>query len=387
MGSKTRRWIGPLLAALTTATAPASAKVLFTGYGDFQATPQGAYKIGGPPSVLKNFGLGPETLETRGFAINSLGLFATTALSDRTRLQMDVTYRDIGNSVKTIRIQYAYLEQKAWDATFRAGKITLPFGWYNQNRFYPFQRPSITGPVFQSAILGLPIADIGASAERTFDLGAAALTADVYAVNGYGPSPGSTDTFRSASLPGALTISNNLGSVDANHKVAVGGRLDLSPRGAPESSVGASYYRGEWDPAGQRLLQMAGAHAHGQWAGVEGLAEYLHLSVQGDHGFAANLGSQDWSTDGFFVETDYHGLKPRGRELTPWARYEYTVSRGSGGGGRERLSVAAGGVALRVMDGLIAKAEFDSLSYRLPFAAGDVTLSGYTLTLGLTATF
>ena len=45
------------------------------------------------------------------------------------------------------------------------------------------------------------------------------------------------------------------------------------------------------------------------------------------------------------------------------------------------------GAALQVMDGLTAKGEFDTLYYRLPFAAGDVTLNGYALTFGLTATF
>jgi hypothetical protein len=369
------------------AVPPAAAKVVFTGYGDFRAVPQGSFRVDGPRSALANFGLGPERVEARGFSVDSLGLFATTSLSDRTRLQMDVTYRDIGQDAKTIRIQYAYLESEAWGAKFRAGKITLPFGWYNEHRFYPFQRPSISGPIFQSAILGLPMADIGASARKTFPVGPAALSADVYAVNGYGPVPGSTDSFRSASLPGGLTIARNIGSADPNHKIAVGGRLDLSPADDDADGLGASYYRGEWDPAGRNLFQMAGAHARGRWGGLEALAEYTRLIVQGDRGFAANLGSPDWSMGSLFAEADWHGLAVRGRALTPWARYERAVSRGSSGGSRERLWAASGGAALQVLPGLAVKAEFDDLSYRLPFPAGDVTLSGYSLTLGLTATY
>src|SRR6266550_491933 len=76
--------------------ARAQAKVAFSGYADFQAVPQGAFKIDGPPSVLSSFGLGPERIESRGAAIDSIGLFATTSLDDNTRMMLDVTYRDVG---------------------------------------------------------------------------------------------------------------------------------------------------------------------------------------------------------------------------------------------------------------------------------------------------
>ncbi len=332
-------YIAPLLAAL--AAAPARAKVAFTGYGDFQAVPQGAFRIDGPAAALKGFGLAPERVEARGFSVAALGLFATTSLSDSSRFQMDVTYRDIGEDAKTVRVQYAYLEQEAWGATFRAGKITLPFGWYNQNRFYPFQRPSVSGPVFQSSILGLPIADIGASAEKAVLVGDAVLTADLYAVNGYGPVPGSTGTFRSASLPGGLTIAGNIGRANANHDVAVGGRLELAAASARDDAVGASYYRGAWDPGGRHLFQMAGAHLRGRRGRASVLAEYLRLMVEGDEGFAANLGSRDWHTDSFFVEADVDAPPVRGRALTPWVRYERALSAGSSGGPAERLGAAS----------------------------------------------
>lgn len=370
------------------ACAPASAKVVFTGYADFATTPQGAFRIDGPPSVLSGFGLGPQRIETRGSGINALGLFASTSLNDSARLQMDVTYRNIGATAKTISIQYAYLEYSAYDGQARVGKITLPFGWYNQNRFYPFQRPSISAPLFQSAILGLPIADIGAAAGRPFELGSVVATADVYAVNGYGPVPGSTATFRSSALPGGLTIANNLGSSDANHKVAAGARLDLAHKDIKDTSVGASYYRGEWDTAGRNLFQMAGAHLRANAAGCELLAEFLSLRVKGDQGFAANLGSPDWRTDGFFAELDYHRLSVRGKPATPWVRFEDYFSRAQGGGGREALWEASGGASILLIDGVTAKFEADDLYYRLPFQGkGDLTLMGYTLQLGLTVTF
>lgn len=385
--SRMRRAACAVLGAL--ACAPAAAKVVFTGYADFATTPQGSFKIDGPPSVLSGFGVGPEKIETRGSGINALGLFASTSLSDDAHLQMDVTYRNIGATAKTISIQYAYLEYSAYDGQARVGKITLPFGWYNQNRFYPFQRPSISAPLFQSAILGLPIADIGAAAGRPFELGPLTATADVYAVNGYGPVPGSTTTFRSATLPGGLTIANNLGSADANHKVAAGARLDFAHKDFKDSNAGVSYYRGEWDPAGRKLFQMAGAHLRASAAGFEFIGEYLALSVKGDQGLEANLGSPDWRTDGFFAELDYHRLSVRDKTVTPWIRFEDYFSRAQGGGGgREAVWEAAGGTSVQLIDGVLAKFEAADLYYRLPFQGkGDLTLMGYVLQLGLTVTF
>lgn len=385
---RARRASAVSLAVFLALAAPSQAKVVFTGYADFVTTPQGSFKIDGPPAVLSPFGLTPERLETRGSGISALGLFATTSLDDATRLQMDVTYRDIGATAKTVAIQYAYLEHDAFGGQARVGKITLPFGWYNQHHFYGFQRPSISAPVFQGSILGLPMADVGAGVQRPFPVGPLVATVDLYAVNGYGPVPGSTETFRSATLPGGLTIARNVGSTDANHKVALGARVEFSRPDAAETGAGLSYYRGEWDAGGKDLLQLAGAHVHARLAGFELMSEGLLMTVQGDQGFAANLGSRDWRTEGFFVKVDYLRLTAWGKPLTPWVRYEDYFSRGSAGGPREALWEAAGGAALRLSEGVLAKVEVDDLYYRLPFAGkGDLTLTGYSLQLGLTVTF
>lgn len=368
---------------------PARAKVVFTGYGDIQATAQSRYKIDGPASVLNSFKLGAGHLEGRGVAIDALGLFATTSLSDETRVLIDVTYRDIGASARTIRIQYAYIEHAAYDSQFRVGKITLPFNWFNQNRFYGFQRAAITGPVFQSGILGLPMSDIGAAAQKTIDLGEFALTADLYAVNGYGTVPGSTASFRNAGVPGGLTIANNIGSRDGNHRIALGGRLDVAPKALAETSAGVSYYRGEWGTGDARLLQMAGAHLRASWAGVEFLSEYLYMRARADEGMLANLGSKNWRTDGFFVKADYTRLTVFQKPLTVWARFEDYFTHGDDAGrGREALWGAAGGAAVRVKDGVLVKVEASDLYYKLPYQGlGDLKLSGYSLLLGMTVTF
>lgn len=387
-GPHGRRRTAALAAAVLALAPTARAKVVFTGYGDFAATPQAWYRIDGPPSVLGQFGLGSEKIESRGSQINALGLFATTSLSDQARLQMDVTYRDIGQNAKTIRIQYAYLDWAPDYGDFQAGKITLPFGWYNQNRFYPFQRPSIDGPVFVSGILGLPQSDVGGDANKTVALGKWSLRGDLYAVNGYGPVPGSTSTFRSATLPGALTIAGNIGSRNANHKIAVGARAELAHAELKDSSAGVSYYRGEWDPGGQRLFQMAGAHLRASAGGWELLAEYLFLSVKGDDGMRVNFGSPDWRTDGFFAELDDRNPVAWGRKVTPWVRFEDYASRAYGGGpASERLWDLAGGASVQLAEAVALKLEASDLYYALPYAAGPLKLRGYALQAGLTVTF
>lgn len=383
------RWVAAVLAAAAL-SAPAGAKVVFTGYGDFRATPQGRFRIDGPPAFLSTLGLGPEQIETRSNTISALGLFATTSISENAKFQMDLTFRNIGATAKTTAIQYAYVDYAAYGADALFGKITLPFGYYNQNRFYPFQRPSITAPVFQNAILGVPIADVGATVGRPFEIGDAVIKADVYVINGYGALPGSTSTFRSASVPsGALTIANNISGTSSNHRYAFGGRLDVSHKRFEDSSVGVSYYHGEWDPAGRNLFQMANAHVHARAAGFELLAEYLFLNAMGDQGMIQNFGSPAWRTDGFFAELDYDRVSAWGKPVTPWVRWEEYRSHASGAdGGREKLEGVSGGFSVRLQDQVLVKTEGSYLNYHLPFvAANDLVIEGASLQLGLAVTF
>ena len=388
IGSRFGRGVQLSLALLAAIVPRAQAKVVFTGYGDFQADAQGRFTISGPPSVLNTFNLGPGDIEARGSNINALGLFATSQLSDNARVLIDLTFRNIGATTKTTVIQYGYLEYSAYGGQAQAGKITLPFNYYNQNRFYPFQRPSIDGPVFQSAILGLPIADVGASAGRTFDVGdQAAFRADLYAVNGFQSLNGSTTTFRNPGLPGGLTITNNVTGQSANHRVAFGGRLELGPKSLDQDSVGVSYYRDEWDTQGHGLFQMMGAHVHATVAGFDFLTEYLQLDVTNDQGMLTNFGSRNWRTDGFFSELEYKNLSLFSKPVTPWLRLEDYRSHGARGG-REALTDYAGGVSIQVLDTIAAKLEATRLYYRLPYVdVGDLALRGYELLAGLTVTF
>ncbi len=370
----------------------AAAKVAFTGYADFRSTPESTISYQIPKSLAAGLGGPTGRLESRTMAFDSIGLFATTSLAEQTDFLLDVSYRDIGYTTRTLRLQYAYLEHRPAENTMlRAGKIMLPFGYLNQNRYYSFQQSSITAPSFLSSIMGLPIADLGASVRQTLPLGPVAIRAVAYGVNGYGPVPGSRTSFRSPSLPGGISFVNNLGSTDANKKPAGGGRLALQRADGAPGEFGGSYYAGDWDAAGKRLLQMANGHAVLETMGVTAIAEYTHLDVEDDAGMKAvfRSGSGNWRTDGYVAILEYRGLEAAGKPLVPWARAEDYRSRGaSKTATNETLRGYAGGLAWNALAGVTLKAEYNQLSYRVPYIVGDsLAITAASWMLGLSVSF
>lgn len=374
------------IAWLGVAAFPAVAHVAFSGYADFRLMPQATIRLDVPGSAL---GIASGSFEARGANFDAAGLFATTALSDQASFLLDVTYRDIGNTTKTVKLQYAYVEDAVSDGLkVEAGKFMLPIGYLNQNRFYSFQRPSVTPPTFVSAILGLPISDLGVAGEQTLTVGPVRTRLAAYAVNGYGPVPGTATDFRSLSLPGGITIANNLGSANANSKFAGGGRLVLSPASAADNELGGSYYADEWDATGHRFFTMINSHARVVVGPAEVLVEYLHLRVQGDDGMKPAFGDTNWYTDGGFAALEVHGLMAGGRSLTPWGRVEDYRSRGNTGEGAEHLRGYAAGAAWQALDSLALKAEIDQLIYGIPFpAVGHVGINELSYLLGLSISF
>lgn len=375
-----------MAAALLAGVRPAAAKVLFTGYASGMFNLDTNARIYGPPSIL---GATPQgTLRARGFSLDSVGLFATTKVGEDSDFLGDFAYRQIGSTVKDLRIQYAYLDTGlAWQVRLQAGKVTLPLGYYNTRRFYPFQRPEITAPIFQSGILGLPIASAGGVLSRRFESGDDGLDVRVFGVNGYGNVPGSTATFRSASIPGGLAVSNNLGAANNNRDIAVGAQVALNR--ARVGEVGTSYYHGAWDPSGERLFQLAGAHLHWTPGKADILGEYVHLDVTGDEGMLKSVGSTHWLTNGGFVTVSHPLPSVGGKDLVGYARGELYASGATNGlGGHELLRSAATGAAWHLNDSITWKGEYLWLDYRIPMASlPSVTLIGYVAQLGLVVTF
>lgn len=379
---------GAAAAALLAFTAvPGRAKVSFTGYGHFLFTADANLRLFAPAAVLS--GLPEGTHRARGFSTDAVGLFAATPVGEEADFLMDVAYRNIGGTVRELRVQYAYLDTALpWEGVrLQAGKVTLPIGYYNTRRFYPFQRVELSAPLFQSGILGLPIADAGGV--LSYHAEAADLGFDVrfFGVNGYGSVPNSTASFRNASLPGGLAVSNNLTSGNNNRDVALGGQVALSRESNWE--YGVSYYRGAWDRSAERMFQMAGTHFHWTPGKFDVLAEALMLTVDGDEGMMQAFGRQEWGTDGGFLAVSGPVGTVRGSLVSLYGRGElYESGSRDGTGGHELVRSAAAGFSARVNDWITWKGEYLWLDYRVPAArAKALQLMGYTAQFGLVVTF
>lgn len=361
------------------------ARVVFTGYADFAATTQSELRIRGPASVLRSVPEG--RFISRGFSARTLGLFATTQIGADSLFTMDLSQGAIGASVGETLVRYAYLETRpadGWSARF--GKITLPVGFFNSRRFYPFHRAEVTPPVFQSAILGLPIADVGVLAAREFDLGAAALSVEAYAVNGYQNNAQSTSTLRSPTLVGGLTLRSNLRSANNNKEPSGGLSAVVSRPGVGD--VGATIYGGAWDPQGKNAIVLGDVFVHWTPGGLDLLVEYLELHARGDEGLVPNLGSTAWTTRGGFLTLDHPLLRMGTREVRGFARIESYWTQGTAGAGDEALRGAGAGLNAWFSRNCLAKAEIQWLEYRMPFIGNkDLYLDGFLAALSLTVTF
>lgn len=381
------RLLASALLLTASISAPAEAKVAFTGYGNFVMPADSYFKIRGPAAVL---GTTPQgNLISKGFRLDAVGLFATTKVSEDADFLMDLTFRNVGNTVGQTRIQYAYLDTALpwWGLRAQLGRVNLPFNYYNSRRFYPFQRVETSAPVFVNAVLGLPIADAGAVLSRRFELdGGWGLDARAYAVNGYGSLNGSTTTLRSPSLPGGIALSGNLGSSNNNKDVAFGGQVAVSRTGNGEAGV--SYYRGAWDRESRRVLQLAGAHLFWTPGEFDLLAEYLHIHATGDEGMLQTVRSTSWATHGFFATASHPLLRAREREVVGWAHFEnYHTGRASGGPGKEVLRSYSGGLHYPINDAVAVKAEGIYLFYAIPTATQSIIIDGRILQASVVITF
>ncbi len=368
------------------------AKVTFTGYGDLQMTTHSRAKIYGDDAALAAFSLPEQAVESRGFSIPNVGLFATTNLIDNMDLLMDLTFHQLGQNVGQTTIQYVYLQHSPWDDfTYKAGKITLPFGYYNQNRFYSFQRIELSAPTFQSAILGLPISNFGAGAQKRIQLKSMRVDLDAYTVNGYGftPSDKTGTKFRAATLVGGITIAGNVSTRNTNPNLAYGTRVNLAQIGGQPIDTGVSYFAGTWDKSGTKWYQLMNAYYHSDMGKLDLLVEYLHMDVTGDQGFVSSVNDTHYQTDGAFMTASYPLWQVRGMPLSPYIGAEAYVTRGHhSGGGQEKLQGYKGGLCLKPIDALRLKLEYAYLYYNLPLVGkGDLKIQAHTVALMLSTVF
>jgi len=128
------------VAAVAFLAPAAGAKIAFTGYGNLVMPADSYIQVRAPASVL---GGTPEgNLISKGFRLDAVGLFATTRVNDDVDFLVDLTFRNIGNTVGQTRIQYAYLDAALpwWEMRVQAGRVNLPFNYYNSRRPGRFDR-------------------------------------------------------------------------------------------------------------------------------------------------------------------------------------------------------------------------------------------------------
>jgi hypothetical protein len=363
-----------LLAAI--AVSPAQARIVFSGYAETALNLRSATGLSGPSAAQSVFKAATgRDRDQHSVSFPSAGIFADTRVSEQTSFALDVTFRNFGTVTAQTFLQYAYLQyttlEEEW--VFRAGKITVPFGLYNGRRFYPHTRPEVFAPLTQSFVLGLPIADLGASASRSLDLSRIRLELTAYIVNGYGPSPLSSATFRSP-IAGGLSLAPNLRSTDNNDSPAFGGRLRVyEPAGHPVE-FGGSFYRGDWDADGRHAFEMRNLFLTAKAGGAQLWLEAQDLRADGDPGMAAAVGSTDWVTRAFFAIVSYEGAASVSEvPLTPYLQYEKGLSEAQENpAARETLETIGAGVSGRVAENLLLKFGARQARYKLPTPAGSL---------------
>lgn len=378
-----------LLAFLLPAAAPA--KVIFTGYAETRLNAHTEFRILGDPAARGALNIADDAQHrTRAFTFENLGLFATTSVAERMDFKVDFTYRQLGPTVGQLRVQYAYFEHAPTETfDYRVGKITLPFNYYNRNRFYPFQRVELQAPFFLNSILGLPIASVGAHAQQRFETAPARFDLDVYAVNGYAGNQTNGNVFRSAVIPGGAAISNNLAAGNNNGSIAGGARFKAARLGGTDTELGISYYGGAWDTGGRKMLQLFGSHLRAKFRDFELLTELLHMDVAGDAGFATSVDDTHWKTSGYLATISKSGATAFGAPLTPYVAAEGYVSEGHNGkGSQEKLQAYRGGAELKPLENISLKAEYSYLYYGLPFRGlGEIRLWAHQALMAFVVTF
>ncbi len=374
---------------------PLQAKVVFTGYADFRAIPQALTTLDAVDSTLKRLKVTQTETTSRTFGWDALGLFASTSFNDQADFLVDFTYRRIGTKVEETRIQYAYLDYRPWASwDLKLGKITLPIGLYNENYFYPFLRPTITPPIYQTAILGLPIADLGGLIGKTWSWPAMDLSLKLFGVNGYGPSKASGSMFRAGIGVGdGLVLANNVTATNGNEEFSYGGNLGVSLLAERALTIGVSGYWGPWSRDGAHTFAMGNAYLQWSRGRFRFLAEGLRTQTEADQGVLGYFGSKDWGTQGAFTEGSAVLWRRGQDELTFFLGAEINRGEGEGPGarGKEKVQQAHAGLTFKYGDFLWLKGEFNALQYIIPLQEGasvsDLDIQSRQISVSLVVTY
>ena len=297
--------------------------------------------------------VGKKNMNNGFFQIREFSLFFDIAITDKIIASTELEASNNGNAYTA---NYAYVDIQATDnLTFRAGKILVPFLSYNENKpnfkqnlmSQPFTAWNIA-PVNPLALgfHGFGWSDAGAMVNWHTVLGEAGLFDLKFSlINGLGSDSNVLDDNTVQLDAGLMTpvVRTRDGLVqneevnelmDNNNNKATVLKASFKPMSLP-IDFGVSWYRGAWDPAGKKNLQMVGGHLNWLTRNWSLKGEYVIASVEQDAGIdpvadagmvgpaTLNTSTGDYNMNAYYLEASVVPIRwPNDRFLRLVTRYD-----------------------------------------------------------------
>lgn len=288
----TRALLLPLLLAAGVQPAVGQDRLRISGYGNAHFM-----NHDGTPTLVGSTPMDRSFVQLREFS-----LYFDFAITDRMLASVEFEAGDNGNRYTA---NYAYLDYQVSDQlSFRAGKILVPFLSYNENkpnfRQYLMSQPFTAWTV--APVVSVPLefhgigwSDVGVMVDWTVETGTAGLlNLKAALTNGLGSESDVLDDntvqldagmMQPVVRPrdGLIQNEETVELRDNNSDKATVVKVSFRPAGAP-LQLGFSWYRGDWDEASSRSLQMYGVHLDllAQRFGLRG--EWVLADVEQDAG-------------------------------------------------------------------------------------------------------
>ena len=281
----------------------------------------------GTPRIVGQRDLDDAFLQLREFS-----LFLDYTVSDRLTISTEI---EAGSSGNVFTANYAYFEYQATDQLrLRAGKILVPFLWYNENK--PNYRQTLMSQPFTASLLapvnGTPMithgfgwSDTGAMLAWTTDAGdRGILDVKGSVINGLGSDTqilddntitlddgGMMPTIRPRDGLLQNRYSNELR--DNNSNLATTLKVTYVDSELP-IEIGVSWYRGAWDPEGNQDLGIYGVHLNYTEDDWMLRSEWVTAHVQQQAGLnpggpASNISTGDYNMQAWYAELSYVPLR------------------------------------------------------------------------------
>lgn len=223
----------------------------------------------------------PDAVDT--FDMHYLNINLAGRVHDRVSYRAEFEFEHGGGAKDPPFVEQAYLD--VWfgrNTALRVGAMIVPFNRFDELHG-PLENYLVTRPGLSREIAVSAWKEVGVDLHGSFVLHRSLyLNYDAYLINGLG-------------VGSRLRTSRQY--LDNNDAKSLGFRLSCVLADAWE--VGASYYGGAWNPAGDLNLEMAGFHFLGRWGDLQLFAEYARSVSENPTPF------EDGKATGFFLQASY----------------------------------------------------------------------------------